>query len=80
MASLQRFEDGFVSREYSFSLGIDRRTRGHYLSTPVSGFNRAVEWEAYFAISDAQYEKFYRTRRLHSPSPSIAASVPTTIC
>lgn len=56
--TLQRFEDSFISREYRFSLGIDRETGRHYLSTPVSGVNRAAEWEAYFAISEDQFRRF----------------------
>lgn len=48
----QRFEDRFVSREHRFSLGVDRRTGRCYLSTPISGMNRAAEREAYFAVSE----------------------------
>ena len=53
-----RFKDDFVSREHRFSLGIDRETGGRYLSTPVSGFAAAAEWEAYFAISTDQSARF----------------------
>lgn len=55
---MRDFKDTFVSREYRFSLGINPKTGGYYLSTPVSGFNRAAEWEAHFAITAAQYEMF----------------------
>ena len=48
---MRDFKDTFVSREYRFSLGINPETNGFYLSTPVSGFNRAAEWEAHFAIT-----------------------------
>ncbi len=53
-----QFEDKFVSREHRFSLGIDRRTGRYYLATPVSGMNRAAEWEAHFAISEDQFHLF----------------------
>jgi hypothetical protein len=53
-----RFKDVFVSHEHRFSLGIDQETGGYYLSTPVSGINRAAEWEAYFSITAAQYARF----------------------
>jgi hypothetical protein len=53
-----RFKDVFVSREHRFSLGIDQKTGGYYLSTPVSGFTAAAEWEAYFAIDADQYARF----------------------
>ena len=56
---MRDFKDTFVSREYRFSLGINPETNGFYLSTPVSGFNRAAEWEAHFAITVAQYEMFH---------------------
>jgi hypothetical protein len=55
---MNRFKDTFVSREYRFSLGKDQATGGLYLSTPVSGFNRAAEWEAYFSISEEEYNMF----------------------
>jgi len=53
-----RFQDRFISREHRFSLGVDRDTGGYYLSTPVSGTNRAAEWEAYFAIGEDQFHRF----------------------
>lgn len=53
-----RFQDTFISREHRFSLGIDLQTDRHYLSTPVSGVNRAVEWEAYFTITEGQFQDF----------------------
>jgi hypothetical protein len=55
---MQRFRDTFISREHRFSLGTDERTGGYYLSTPISGFNHAVEWEAYFKIDEVQYSQF----------------------
>jgi hypothetical protein len=54
----ERFQDRFVSRDHRFSLGVDRRTGRYYLSTPISGINRAAEWEAYFAISEDQFHRF----------------------
>jgi hypothetical protein len=56
---MQRFRDTFVSRDHRFSLGVDERTGGYYLSTPVSGFNHAAEWEAYFAIDEEQHARFH---------------------
>lgn len=53
-----RFQDTFISAEHRFSLGIDRRTHRHYLSTPVSGVNRVVEWEAYFTVTEVQFRAF----------------------
>jgi hypothetical protein len=55
---MQRFRDTFLSREHRFSLGVDEWTGDYYLSTPVSGFNRAVEWEAYFVIDEEQHARF----------------------
>jgi hypothetical protein len=55
---IQRFKDDFVSREHRFSLGTDQETGGTYLSTPVSGFTAAAEWEAYFAITGDQFARF----------------------
>lgn len=54
----ERFRDEFISREHRFSLGTDRETGGYYLSTPVSGFAAAAEWEAYFSISADQFARF----------------------
>ena len=53
-----RFQDTFISREHRFSLGIGHRTDRRYLSTPVSGVNRAVEWEAYFTITEGRFQDF----------------------
>lgn len=53
-----RFLDRFVSREHRFTLGVDRQTGQYYLSTPVSGMNRAAEWEAYFVIGEDQFRLF----------------------
>ena len=58
MTSMQHFRDTFVSRTHRFSLGVDERTGRYYLSTPVSGFNHAVEWEAYFVIDEDQHARF----------------------
>ncbi|KQZ82935.1 hypothetical protein ASD64_08350 [Mesorhizobium sp. Root157] len=55
---MRRFKDTFVGRDYRFSLGVEEGAGGYYLSTPVSGIDRAVEWEAYFAISEEQYAEF----------------------
>ncbi len=53
-----RFKIDFVSREHRFCLGVDRETGGYYLSTPGSGVNRAVEWEAYFSVDSEQFARF----------------------
>lgn len=53
-----RFVDHFVSRDWRFSLGIDTRTGGLYLATPISGRMAAVEFEAWFAISAEEHERF----------------------
>lgn len=53
-----RFADIAVFRAHRFSLGRDTKTGALYLSTPVSGFNRAVEYEAYFSISAEAFECF----------------------
>ncbi|MFC3690855.1 hypothetical protein [Chenggangzhangella methanolivorans] len=53
-----RFVDCWVSREWRFTLGLDRRTGGRFLSTPVSGAMSAAEFEAYFAISAEEYDRF----------------------
>ncbi|WP_432349550.1 hypothetical protein WMC41_26295 (plasmid) [Shinella yambaruensis] len=53
-----RFVDIAVFRAHRFSLGRDAETGALYLSTPVSGFNRAAEYEAYFRISAEAFEQF----------------------
>ena len=53
-----RFADIAVLRAHRFSLGRDTKTGALYLSTPVSSFNRAVEYEAYFRVSAAAFERF----------------------
>jgi len=54
----QRFTDLYVSRRRRFSLGKDQRSGELYLSTPISGSVRAVEYEAYFRISAEEYARF----------------------
>ncbi|MBF0678824.1 MAG: hypothetical protein IR164_07790 [Devosia sp.] len=63
----QRFTDLYVSRRHRFSLGKDQQTGGLYLSTPISGSVRAVEFEAYFRISAEEYARF-------SADPSLTES------
>ena len=53
-----RFIDSFVSREFRFSLGVEAATGRYFLSTPVSGRMLAAEYEAYFAIDGAEFERF----------------------
>lgn len=62
---MPRFADTHVFRAERFSLGIDRDTGEHFLSTPVSGKMHAVEFEAYFSITDGEY-------RLFSENPNAA--------
>ncbi len=71
-----RFVDTHVFREQRFSLGTDTQTGRPYISLPVSGFNRAAEFEAYFGISDEEYQIFSKdpetaselvAAMLHSP-------------
>jgi hypothetical protein len=40
---MARFQDLHLDRAFRFSLGVDATTGGHYLATPISGWNRAVE-------------------------------------
>lgn len=62
---MPRFADTHVFRAERFSLGIDRDTGRYFLSTPVSGKMHAVEFEAYFSITDSEY-------RLFSEKPNVA--------
>ncbi len=62
---MPRFADKHVFRAERFSLGIDHDTGEHFLSTPVSGNMHAVEFEAYFSITDSEY-------RLFSENPNAA--------
>ena len=55
---MRRFTDTHVFRTEVFSLGIDNETAGYYLSTPISGVSGAVEFEACYAISEAEYRRF----------------------
>lgn len=55
---MPRFTDTHVFRAERFSLGIDGATGGYFLSTPVSGKMSAVEFEAYFSITDEEYRLF----------------------
>lgn len=55
---MERFVDHHVFRTQRFSLGLDRLTMRRFISLPVSGFNRAVEYEARFAISDDEFSLF----------------------
>ena len=53
-----RFIDIVVFRAQRFSLGLEEETGAYFLSTPLSGFNRAAEYEAYFRISAAEFEHY----------------------
>ena len=55
---MSRFVARHVFRKQRFSLGVDAWTSGRYISLPVSGFNRAAEFEAYFTISDEEFALF----------------------
>jgi hypothetical protein len=54
----ERFTDIIVHRSHRFSLGLDNQTGQYYLSTPISGFNRAVEFEAYYRVGPDEFERF----------------------
>ncbi|RJG42866.1 hypothetical protein [Mesorhizobium sp. DCY119] len=64
---MPRFTDTHVFRAQIFSLGIDNETGGFYLSTPINEAFRAAEFEAYYAISEAEY-------RLFAGDPALAGS------
>lgn len=53
-----RFVDIVVFRTHRFSLGLEEETGAYFLSTPVSGFNRAAEYEGYFRISAEEFERY----------------------
>ncbi len=53
-----RFTDLVVNRRYRFSLGVDNQSGQYFLSTPISGSSRAVEFEAYYRIDAAEFEGF----------------------
>lgn len=53
-----RFVDHLVNRDWRFSLGIDTKTGGLYLATPISGRMAAVEFEAWFSITAEEHERF----------------------
>ena len=53
-----RFVNHLVNREWRFSLGIDTKTGGFYLATPISGRMRAVDFEAWFSITPEEYGSF----------------------
>jgi hypothetical protein len=52
------FIDAMVSREFRFSIGRETRSGRYYLSTPVCGANRAIEYEARFEIDAAEFDRF----------------------
>ncbi|MPZ40471.1 MAG: hypothetical protein GEU95_20945 [Rhizobiales bacterium] len=47
-----------VSREFRFSVGRETRSGRYFLSTPVSGWNRAIEYEVRFEIDAAEFDRF----------------------
>jgi len=65
---MSRFVCSHVFRSHRFSLGRDTLGGSHYISLPVSGINRAAEFEAYYSITDDEY-------RLFSNNPDAAGSL-----
>ncbi|MHA6732114.1 hypothetical protein [Devosia sp. A369] len=57
----ERFTDITVHPRHRFSLGLDNQTGKYYLSTPISGFNRGAEYEAYYWVSTEEFERFRDT-------------------
>ncbi len=55
---MSRFQDIQVFRDQAFSLGIDQETSEYFLSTPISGTLRAVEFEGFFRITRDEYHRF----------------------
>lgn len=53
---IDRFRDEFFSREQRYSIGIDTKLGGYFLSIPVS--NGIVDYEEYYSISDAEHSLF----------------------
>jgi len=53
-----KFDDLFTSREPRFSLGVEVVSGRHYLAIPVS--NRLVDYEEYYAIDLADFERYRR--------------------
>ncbi|WP_328352497.1 TNT antitoxin family protein [Mycobacterium sp. NBC_00419] len=52
----KRFQETLASAEGRYSLGVDLKTSGHFLSIPVS--NRIVEYNEHYALSAEQHERF----------------------
>lgn len=52
----KRFQETLASAEGRYSLGIDLKTSGHFLSIPVD--NRIVEYNEHYALSAEQHERF----------------------
>lgn len=55
---MARFLDTHVFRNQMFSLGIDQETNGYFLSTPISGAMRSVEFEAFFKVTPEEHQRF----------------------
>lgn len=55
---MSRFQDTHVFRDQAFSLGIDQETNEYFLSTPMSGILRTVEFEGFFRITKEEYHRF----------------------
>jgi hypothetical protein len=53
-----KFDDIFISKEDRFSIGIEKDSKKYYLSFPVS--NGLVEYEEYYEIDKAEFERFSR--------------------
>jgi hypothetical protein len=54
----RRFPDLLVNRRHRFPLGLDSESRHYFLSTPISGAMHAAEYEAYYSLGAAQFERF----------------------
>jgi hypothetical protein len=50
----RRFEETYFSLEHRYSLGIDLKVDGYFLSFPVT--NGVVDYEEHYGLTSAQYE------------------------
>lgn len=57
---VSRFIDLFINREYQFSLGVDKETGLHYLSTFITndGLHHLAQYEAYYHIEAEDFLRF----------------------
>ncbi len=56
--TMKRFVDREVFRDGYFSLGVEAASGCLYLSTPIPSRHRLADYEAYFRIERAEYERF----------------------